>query len=85
MRLDFTAPEEAAVRLVVHQGQGIGSKMLRALEEHVKSKDVKKIVINARKGVENFYKENGFVYEDWTDPSEGIDRPTIPMAKYFSK
>lgn len=85
VRLDFIHPHEAAVRLVAilpeYQGQKIGLKMMSDAENYAKSKGIKKLVTNSAKNAIKFYESLGFSPQKWTDPGEGIGRPTFQMAK----
>jgi GNAT superfamily N-acetyltransferase len=85
IRLDFLAPDIAAVRLVAvlpkNQGQKIGSKMLSAIEDYAKERGILKLVINSAINAKKFYDSIGYVTETWIDPGEGISVPTIQMSK----
>ncbi len=63
-RLHFNSMEEAQIRYMAvdekYRGQGIGSMMLRRLEEIAKKKGAKYIILNARENAVNFYKKNGY-------------------------
>lgn len=85
VRLDFIEKNMAAVRLVAilheYQGQGIGAKMLSAIEDYAKQHAVYNLVTNAEIKAEGFYKALGYANDKWVDPGEGISRPTTPMTK----
>ena len=63
-RLHFNSIKEAQIRyMAVEEGyrmQGIGSMMLRRLEEMAKEKGAQYIILNARENAVNFYKKNGY-------------------------
>ena len=63
-RLHFNSIKEAQIRyMAVEEGyrrRGIGSMMLRRLEEMAKEKGAEYIILNARENAVNFYKKNGY-------------------------
>ncbi|MCD6573014.1 MAG: GNAT family N-acetyltransferase [Thermoplasmata archaeon] len=63
-RLHFNGIKEAQIRyMAVEEGyrrRGIGSMMLRRLEEMAKEKGAEYIILNARENAVNFYKKNGY-------------------------
>ncbi len=85
VRLDFLNTLEAAVRLVAilpaYQRQGIGSKMLQAIESYAQEHQIRKLVTNARLGAQGFYAIHGYSIESWIDPGEDSSCPTVGMTK----
>ena len=63
-RLHFNSIKEAQIRyMAVEEGyrrRGIGSMMLRRLEEMAKEKGAEYIILNARENAVNFYKKNRY-------------------------
>lgn len=63
-RLHFNSPQEAQIRFMAveksHQNKGIGSKILKKLEEKGKQKGATSIVLDARSFAVDFYKKNGY-------------------------
>lgn len=63
-RAHFNDGEEAQIRYMAieneWQGQGIGKKILEALENKVVEKGAKKIILHARENVVKFYERNGY-------------------------
>ncbi len=63
-RLHFNTPQEAQIRyMAVHEdcrGQGIGRRILRALEALAHADGATRIVLNARKPAELFYQKQGY-------------------------
>jgi predicted GNAT family N-acyltransferase len=63
-RLHFNSPEEAQVRYMAVdedcRGQGIGRRILTALEEQAHTAGVRRIVLDARKPAERFYVKHGY-------------------------
>jgi N-acetylglutamate synthase-like GNAT family acetyltransferase len=63
-RLHFNAPDEAQVRFMavsenVH-GRGYGHRILQALEAEAARRGARKIVLNARDNVTEFYTKRGY-------------------------
>jgi len=60
----LNSKDEAQIRYMAiednNQGKGIGKIILNELEERLKDKGAKYIVLNARKSVSNFYKKHGY-------------------------
>jgi GNAT superfamily N-acetyltransferase len=85
VRVDFIDNNTAAIRLVAvlpdYQNLKIGSKMLRSIEDYAKERGIVKLVTNSALNATKFYESNGYVFEKWFDPGEGISQPTIPMVK----
>ncbi len=60
----FNLPTEAQIRYMAveegFQGKGIGTQILKALENKLTRKGAKSIILNARKNAVFFYKKNGY-------------------------
>jgi N-acetylglutamate synthase-like GNAT family acetyltransferase len=63
-RLQFNSPEEAQIRSMAVrtdlQSSGIGTKVLRFVEDHARSKGIKRLVLDARDNAVKFYEKNGY-------------------------
>lgn len=63
-RAHFNSDEEAQIRYMAvekeWQGKGIGKMILNYLEEKIKEKDAKRIVLNARDIAIKFYEMQGY-------------------------
>ena len=63
-RVHFNNPEEAQIRFMAVdedcRGQGIGRRILVALEEQARAAGARRIVLNARKPAERFYAKQGY-------------------------
>ena len=63
-RLHFNTKKEAQIRYMAvadgYQGQGLGSKILRALEKIALEQGVRWIILQARWNAVQFYKNNGY-------------------------
>ena len=63
-RLHFNNDEEAQIRYMAVEaaftGQGIGTALLKALEAEATTKGAKRITLNARAPVEEFYRRHGY-------------------------
>ena len=63
-RLHFNTEMEAQIRYMAveeeYQGKGIGSQILKSLEESAKEKGAKYIVLNARDNAITFYEKYGY-------------------------
>ena len=69
-RLHFNSKEEAQIRYMAvdenYRRKGIGSMLLKKLEEIAKQKNAKHIVLNARENAVEFYRKNGYVVMEKT-------------------
>lgn len=67
-RLHFNSPHEAQVRYMAVEHdfdrRGIGSVILRALEEQARTRGAVRIVLNARETALGFYLHHGYVRSD---------------------
>ena len=63
-RLQFNSVHEAQIRYMAglddYQGQGMGSQIISALEDIARGKGIKRIILQSRKNVLQFYKNNGY-------------------------
>ena len=63
-RLQFNTKEEAQIRYMAvadnYQGQGLGSKIVTALEDIALDKGANRIILQARKNAVQFYQSNGY-------------------------
>ena len=63
-RLHLNSPEEAQVRYMavdpMHQGSGLGRKVLQGLESRARSQGVKRIMLNSRARAVGFYTRQGY-------------------------
>ena len=63
-RLQFNSIDEAQIRYMAvadgYQGQGLGSKILGALEKNALEQGVRWIILQARENAVQFYKNNGY-------------------------
>jgi GNAT superfamily N-acetyltransferase len=63
-RVHLNSPTEAQVRFMAvdsrAQGQGLGSLLLRNLEERARAAGAQRVVLNARASSERFYLRNGY-------------------------
>lgn len=63
-RLHFHSPEQAQIRYMAVEpafaGQGIGSLILRGLEERAGRLGAKRVVLNARDSALGFYRKHGY-------------------------
>ena len=63
-RLQFNTDEEAQIRYMAvaenFQGQGIGSKIVVALEDIALEKGANRIILQARENALKFYRKNGY-------------------------
>ena len=63
-RLHFNSNKEAQIRYMAvsaaHRKQGIGTMILKKLEEMARKKGAKYVVLNAREHAIGFYKKNGY-------------------------
>ena len=72
-RLHLNSPTEAQVRFMAvdpkAQGRGLGSIVLRALEESARKAGARHLVLNARESAQRFYEQHGYRVEE---PAERI-------------
>ena len=63
-RLQFNTKEEAQIRYMAvadnYQGQGLGSKIVTALEDIALDKGASRIILQARSNAVQFYQSNGY-------------------------
>ena len=63
-RLNFLSPEEVQIKgMAVEQdaaGKGVGSLMLRGLEERAARSGARRVVLHARESALEFYRKNGY-------------------------
>jgi GNAT superfamily N-acetyltransferase len=63
-RVEFRSPDEVQVRGMAvdpeYVSHGIGSRVLRGLEEHAARSGVKRIVLHGRENALGFYRNNGY-------------------------
>jgi len=63
-RLQVNTKEEAQIRYMAvadnYQGQGLGSKIVTALEDIALDKGARRIILQARKNAVQFYQSNGY-------------------------
>ena len=81
-RLHFNNKDEAQVRYMAVaqnlQGIGIGKEVLRLLEKKAKKNNAKKIVLNARDHVIDFYKVSGYtIVKKYYGSDTGIPHTTM--------
>jgi predicted GNAT family N-acyltransferase len=66
-RLQYNSTTEGQIRsMAVHENyrsKGLGTEILKFLEQHAKEKRLGKIVLDARDKAVNFYRKNGYVIE----------------------
>ncbi len=70
-----------------HIGQGIGTRLLDALEEGAKSAGASKVILNATLNSVPFYQARGFssLGEGMHELSVGIQVPCVHMEKHLEK
>jgi len=83
-RVHFNNDNEAQIRFMAvdeaFRGKGIGKEVLKVLEEYIKKNNAKKIVLNARNDVIEFYKNSNYLtVEDYFGSDTGI--PHTKMEK----
>ena len=70
-RLHLNTPTEAQVRFMAvdprAQGCGLGSRLLRSLEDRAREAGAKRIVLNARESAQRFYEQHGYHIEGPAD------------------
>jgi GNAT superfamily N-acetyltransferase len=63
-RVHMTGPEEAQVRYMGvradRQGRGLGSRMLRFLEDEARARGAKRVILQAREPAVPFYRRQGY-------------------------
>jgi len=63
-RLQYNSEDEAQIRYMAvadeFQGQGLGSQIISVLEDVAKEKDIKRVILQARKNALQFYENNGY-------------------------
>lgn len=66
-RLHLNSPEEAQIRYMAvdesSRGQGLGAQIIQALESEAATQSLKRIVLNAREDVQDFYATHGYRVE----------------------
>ena len=77
-RLHFNSPDEARVRYVAVdedvRGRGYGDRILQALEAEAPRGKARKIVLNARENVIQFYVRHGYAVTGQADTLFGVIR-----------
>ena len=81
-RLHFNNPNEAQIRYMAvdekYQRNGVGKEIIRLLEKEAKRQNAKKIILNARDHVLDFYKKFGYIAVKKYDGSDtGIPHTTM--------
>ena len=81
-RLHFNNPNEAQIRYMAvdekYQRNGVGKEVIRLLEKEAKRQNAKKIILNARDHVLDFYKKFGYIAVKKYDSSNtGIPHTTM--------
>ena len=81
-RLHLNNPNEAQIRYMSvdekYQRNGVGKEVLRLLEKEAKRQNAKKIILNARDHVLDFYKKFGYIAVKKYDGSDtGIPHTTM--------
>ncbi|MEO5719920.1 MAG: GNAT family N-acetyltransferase, partial [Chthoniobacterales bacterium] len=63
-RLHFNSPTEAQIRYMAvesdRQGDGLGSRVLAALEKHARDAGARTVILNARADAAPFYRRHGY-------------------------
>ena len=66
-RLQLNSPDEAQVRYMAvdesWRGRGLGSRILKALEEQARTQAIKRVILNAREEALDFYLKHGYRVE----------------------
>ena len=83
-RVHFNNDDEAQIRYMAvdnaFRAQGIGKEVLKILEEYIKKNNAKKIILNARNDVIEFYKKSNYLaVEEYLGSDTGI--PHTKMEK----
>lgn len=79
-----TVKIERVAVVTERQGQGIGRKLIEAVEDWIKSEGYKKVIINSREPVLGFYESLGYVPDHSTRVGNGIFS-TIETEKTLTK
>jgi predicted GNAT family N-acyltransferase len=86
-RLQFNKGNEVQVRSMAvateYQGKGLGSEMLRYLEDEAKKRNYTRIILDARDNAVDFYTKNGYEVEGDSYVLFGII-PHFRMSKKLS-
>jgi len=87
-RVHFNSPEEAQIRYMAveegHKNKGIGTAILKCLEEKAHEKGAKRIVLNSREGAVRFYKKNCYSVAEKAHTLFGVI-PHFKMLKDLQK
>ena len=83
-RVHFNNDDEAQIRYMAvdnaFRAQGVGKEVLKILEEYIKKNNAKKIILNARNDVIEFYKNSNYLtVEEYLGSDTGI--PHTKMEK----
>jgi predicted GNAT family N-acyltransferase len=83
-RVHFNNNDEAQIRYMAvdnaFRAKGIGKEVLKILEEYIKKNNAKKIILNARNDVIEFYKKSNYLaVEEYLGSDTGI--PHTKMEK----
>ena len=83
-RVHFNNDDEAQIRYMAvdnaFRSKGIGKEVLKILEEYIKKNNAKKIILNARNDVIEFYKNSNYlIVEEYLGSDTGI--PHTKMEK----
>jgi len=66
-RLQFNSETEAQIRSMAVaeevRGKGLGTQILKFLEENAREKKMRKLTLDARDNAVDFYKKNGYIVE----------------------
>ena len=69
-RLQFNSENEAQIRYMAvekeHEGKGIGTQVVNALEEKARAHNIKTIKLEARETAVGFYKKQGYELQEKT-------------------
>ena len=87
-RVHFNKDNEAQIRYMAvdeaFRAQGIGKEVLKILEKYIKKNNAKKIILNARNDVVEFYKNSNYLaVEEYLGSDTGI--PHTRMEKKLFK
>ena len=83
-RVHFNNDDEAQIRYMAvdnaFRAQGLGKEVLKILEEYIKKNNAKKIILNARNDIIEFYKNSNYlIVEEYLGSDTGI--PHTKMEK----